>query len=93
MAATKVMTLRIDAALLEQLRETARAEQRSLSAQVLFLVRKELGAGAKRRRSPLPTLGWLSHLAAPDDVAAFRRVRRSLSQSLAARTRRTGTRR
>jgi len=89
MAASKVMTLRIDPELLEQLREVARAERRSVSAQLVHLVRRELGTqGKAATRKVLPTLGWLRHLDAPDDLDAYRRVRRTLSRRLQARVRR-----
>jgi hypothetical protein len=88
MAASKVMTVRIEPELLEQLREAAKAERRSVSAQMLFLVRRELEAKPARRQKPLPTMGWLRHLDAPDHLEEFRRARRSLSARLAARTRR-----
>jgi hypothetical protein len=88
MASSKVMTLRIDPELLDQLRAVARAERRSVSAQVVHLVRRELGTHTKAAtRSVLPTLGWLQHLDAPDDLAAYRRVRRALSRRLQARAR------
>ncbi len=88
MPATRVMTLRIEPELLEQLRAVAKAERRSVSAQMLFLVRRELGAKARPGRKPLPTLGWLSHLRAPRELKEFRRVRRSLTRELEARLRR-----
>jgi hypothetical protein len=92
MASSKVMTLRIDPELLEQLRQVARAERRSVSAQLVYLVRKELGTPARRAtQRVLPTLGWLRHLDAPDDLDAFRRVRRTLSRRLRARARRHGS--
>lgn len=82
------MTLRIDPALLEDLRRAAKAERRSVSAQVLHLVRKEVGASPRRSAKPLPTLGWLRHLDAPDQLEEFHRVRRALSRRLAARAER-----
>jgi len=89
MASSKVMTLRIDPDLLEQLRAVARAERRSVSAQLVHLVRRELGTPTKRAiQKVLPTLGWLQHLDAPDDLDAYRRVRRALSRRLHARARR-----
>jgi hypothetical protein len=88
MPATRVMTLRIEPELLEQLRAVAKAERRSVSAQMLFLVRRELGAKARPGRKRLPTLGWLSHLRAPRELKEFRRVRRSLTRELEARLRR-----
>ena len=82
------MSLRIDPELLEELRKAARAEGRSVSSQVVHLVRKELATRSAPRKKPLPTLGWLRHLDAPDELREFQRVRRSLSRSLAARARR-----
>ena len=84
------MTLRIDPELLEQLRDVARAERRSVSAQLIHLVRREIGARSTRHpRSVLPTFGWLGHLDAPDTLDEFRRVRRALSRRLAERARRS----
>ena len=89
MASSKVMTLRIDPELLDQLREVARAERRSVSGQLVHLIRREIGTPAKgANRRVLPTLGWLRHLDAPDDLASYRRVRRALSRRLQARARR-----
>jgi hypothetical protein len=95
MAASKVMTLRIDPALLDELREVAREEGRSVSAQVVHLVRRDLEArghvaAAPRasRRKPLPTYGWLRHLAGPDTFEEFRDFRRSLSKQIEKRLQR-----
>ena len=82
------MTLRIEPELLAQLRAAAKAERRSVSAQVLLLVRRELGATPRRREKPLPTMGWLRHLRAPRELREFRRVRRALTRRLEARLRR-----
>ena len=83
------MTLRIDPQLFAELREVAKAEHRSVSAHVLSLVRKDLDAKpGSRHEPPLPTLGWLRHLDAPDRLDAFRRVRRALSRRFMTRVRR-----
>ncbi len=81
MAASRVVTLRIEPELLAQLRAAAKAERRSVSAQIRFLVRRELEAWPRRREKPLLTIGWLRHLRAPRGSSEFRRV-----TSLAART-------
>lgn len=78
------MTLRIEPELLERLREVAKAERRSVSAQVLHVVRRELADRPSPRRRPLATLGWLRHLDAPDRLEEFRRLRRALSRRVAA---------
>jgi hypothetical protein len=88
MPATKIMTLRIDPELHQRLRDAARAAGRSVSAQVLHLVRRELLEEPVRRQTPLPTMGWLRHLDAPDTLAEFRRLRRSLSRQVIRRVRR-----
>jgi hypothetical protein len=93
MAASKVMTLRIAPGMLEELRQVARAEGRSVSAQVIYLVRRDLEMRgrattvAARRRKPLPTYGWLRHLEAPETFEEFREFRRSLSKQVAKRLR------
>ena len=84
MAASRVVTLRIEPELLAQLRAAAKAERRSVSAQIRFLVRRELEAWP-RREKPLPTIGWLRHLRAPRGLSEFRRVRRALTRRLEAR--------
>jgi hypothetical protein len=85
---SKVITLRIEPDLLDRLREVAKAQRRSVPAQVLFVVRRELETKATRTPRALPTLGWLRHLEPPDRLDEFRRVRRSISRQFAARVRR-----
>lgn len=94
MAATKVMTLRIEPDLLEELRHVARAERRTVSAQVLLYVRREIEARnagsrlAARRRKALPIHGWLRRRHAPETtVEDVRRLRRSLTRQIEARLR------
>jgi hypothetical protein len=94
MAATRVMTLRIDPAMLDELRDVARAEGRSVSGQMIHLVRRDLqargrvAASSARRRKPLPTYGWLRHLPGPETtVEDVRRLRRSLTRQIEARLR------
>lgn len=84
--AGKVTTLRIDEDLLRSLKEVARSEERSVSAQLTLLVRKEL---LERQAAAQPgrIRGWLAHLDAPDDLGEFRKVRGALSRSLRRRSR------
>ena len=84
--AGKVTTVRIDEDLLRSLKEVARSEQRSVSAQLTLLVRKEL-LERKALAKPGRVRGWLAHLDTPDDVAEFRKVRGALSRSLRRRVR------
>jgi hypothetical protein len=87
MTKSKMLTLRVEAELLRKIREAAKADRRSVSAQVLHVVRREIDARPVPGRKPLPTKGWLSHLEAPEDLTEFRRVRRELSRRLGSRTR------
>jgi hypothetical protein len=95
MAATKVMTLRIEPELLEELREVARAERRSVSAQVLLSVRRDIEARRAttrpvgRSKKPLPIHGWLRRRGAPETtIEDVRNLRRSLTRQIEARLRR-----
>jgi len=81
------MTLRIDPVLHDRLRKVAQAEGRSVSAQVLVAVRKDLEAKEPGPLRVLPTFGWLSDLGPPPDLSEFRRVRRMLSRGLERRAR------
>jgi hypothetical protein len=94
MAATKVMTLRIEPELLEELREIARVERRSVSAQVLLSVRRDIEArtattrAPRRSKKPLPIRGWLRRRGAPETtVEDVRSLRRSLTRQIEARLR------
>ena len=87
---TRVMSLRIDLELLEEIRQRARAEGRSVSAQILHLVRNELGAGSPPpKRRGRRTMGWLAHLDVPEDLETYRRFRRSVSRRIMKRLRGT----
>jgi hypothetical protein len=89
MATSKMMTLRIEPELLEELRDVASAEHRSVSAHVLSVLRRDLESKPPRRRAkPMPTLGWLRHLEVPNRVEEFRKVRRTLGRHFTARVRR-----
>jgi hypothetical protein len=81
--ATRVTSLRIDLELLEEIRRRARTEGRSVSAQILHLVRRELGVSSPPPRTRTRrTMGWLAHLDVPEDLETFRRFRRSLSRRI-----------
>lgn len=86
--------MRIEPELLDVLRELARAERRSVSAQVLFFVRREIEArkvGARpsgRHVKPLPIHGWLRRRGGTETtVEDVRRLRRSLTRQIEARLR------
>jgi hypothetical protein len=91
MPLSKVMTIRVEPDLLEQLRVAAENDRRSVSGEVLHLVRQQLGAPERRLARPKPTMGWFSHLDVPEQVDDFRAVRAGLSGKLGRRaTRRKG---
>jgi len=73
--------------LLEALKARARAEGRSVSGQIVYIVREQVEprppAGAPKKIS-----GWLSHRAVPGTQAEFRRARAQASERLAAAVRR-----
>ena len=86
MTMSKAMAIRIEPELLRQLRSEARSNRRSLSAQILFMVRKELEPSRRPIEKPQPTMGWLAHLQAPEKIDDFRQVRNRLSRAIKART-------
>jgi plasmid stability protein len=72
------MTLRIDPDLLAALRLRARREGRSVSAEVVRMIRKEVEPASPRRRKPMLTMGMFADFEAPD-LEEFKRLRRQLS--------------
>jgi hypothetical protein len=82
MSATAVMTVRIDPELLAALREKARREGRTVSAEVVRLVRREVGPPP--RRSKMRTMGMFPDFEAPelDELLGLRReLARSFDRS------------
>jgi hypothetical protein len=88
MAATAVMTLRIDPVLLAALRQCAKQEGRSVSAEVVRLIRKEVAAAAPPRPKASVTMGMFADFEAPD-LEVFKQLRRTVSAAAARRARRT----
>ena len=87
-SASRVLSLRIDSALLEALRERAREEGRSVSGQVVFYVREQVERQKGPRKKPQPISGWLSRRGAGPTAAEFRRGRADASDALRAAVRR-----
>jgi Ribbon-helix-helix protein, copG family len=83
MAASAVMTVRIDAELLAALKEKVRRDGRTVSAAVVELIRNEVRPKrvrpAKRRR----TMGMFAEFEAPD-LDEFVQLRRGISHRLMA---------
>lgn len=83
MAASAVMTVRIDAELLAALKDKVRRDGRTVSAAVVELIRNEVRPkrvrSAKRRR----TMGMFAEFEAPD-LDEFVQLRRGISRRLMA---------
>jgi hypothetical protein len=81
MASTAVMTIRIEPALLEALKAKARDEGRTVSAEVVRLVRKEVEPRPARSVKRVKTMGMFPDFEAPD-LHELVRARRAFSSSL-----------
>jgi hypothetical protein len=77
---TTVVSVRIAPSLLRAVRARARAEGRSVSGEIVSIVRARVSAQAKRK--VLPLTGWLVRSDVPETHAAFREARRDASQLL-----------
>jgi hypothetical protein len=85
MTASTIMTVRIEPALLDALRRRAKRAGRSLSAEVIDVLRRDLQPVVPGR--PRKTMGMFSVFEAPE-LAVFGAHRRSLSARIAKRHRR-----
>jgi hypothetical protein len=86
-ARTTVVSVRIAPALLRAVRAQARAEGRSVSGEIVSIVRARMSAQPKRK-SLLPITGWLAELDVPETHAEFREARRRASALFFASTKR-----
>jgi hypothetical protein len=73
--------VRIDPGLLAALRRQARREGRSVSAEVIRMIRKEVEPAPPTRRKPVRTMGMFGDFEAPE-LHEFKRLRRGLSAAL-----------
>jgi hypothetical protein len=78
---TTVVSVRIAPSLLRAVRAQARAEGRSVSGEIVAMVRARISAQPKRK-SVLPITGWLARLDVPETHAEFRKARREASARL-----------
>lgn len=92
MAATAVMTVRIEPGLLDALKARSRREGRTVSAEVVRLIKKELQPPPKPRARPARTMGMFADFDAPD-LEEFVLWRRELSAQLLPKLRKRSTRR
>lgn len=81
---TKMMTLRIDVDLLARLKNQAKREGRSASAEVVTLLRREFGGEKKPKKPRRDTMGMFGHLESVrlEDV---RELRNQMSRKVASR--------
>ena len=82
------MTLRIEPGLLAALRERAKREGRSVSAEVIRMIRKEVVPEPARRRRATSTMGMFAGFEAPP-LADFKRFRHEVSAAAVRRIRRS----
>ena len=83
MAATAVMTVRIDPTLLAALKAKARRDGRSVSAEVIQLIRR--GVEPERPPGKAGTMGMFPDFEAPD-LDDFIALRRTFSRTVLARS-------
>lgn len=83
MAGAATMTVRIDPDLLAALKVRAAREGRSVSAEIIRLVRREVGAQATKRPRRATTMGMFADFESPS-LDEFKRMRNQLSSSLKA---------
>ncbi len=83
------MTIRIDPELLAALKEKARGEGRTVSAEVVRLVQQDVAGRPARTAPRRKTMGMFPNFDAPD-LDELVEARRNLSRSLVASARRSG---
>lgn len=84
---SRVLSLRIDADLLDAVRERARAEGRSVSGQIVYLVRERVETDPEPK--PIRKIsGWLSQRPVPDSFTDFQSGRARASAKLRSAVRR-----
>ena len=89
MPASAIMTVRIDPALLEALKEKARAEGRTVSAEVVRLVQQDVAERPARTSARRRTMGMFPDFEAPG-LEELVQARRKLSRDLLASAQRSG---
>ncbi len=81
-----VVSVRITPSLLRAVRLQAEEEGRSVSGEIVAMVRARVSVDSKRK-NVLPLTGWLAKLDVPDTHAEFRMARREISRHFRARVR------
>src|SRR5262245_47001843 len=79
---TTVVSVRIVPELLDAVRSKAALDGRSVSGEIVSILRGQVASRQAERKSPKPLTGWLRHLDVPDTYAEFREGRRGASSRL-----------
>ncbi len=87
-----MVSLRIDEGLLRAVRERAQAEGRSVSGEIVFLVRERVTAHLDKSKRPQRITGWLADRAVPEEGGEFRAYRADASAKLMRAVRRKARR-
>lgn len=77
-----VLSIRLTPELLEAVREQARLDGRSVSGEVVSIVKEQLAGRAVARTKPRKIMGWLSHLDVPEKHSEFAAGRAEASATL-----------
>jgi plasmid stability protein len=91
MAASSIMTLRIDPGLLKALKERAAREGRSVSAEVVRLIKRDVEPARPVRAKRTSTIGMFADFEAPT-LEEFRQLRRRFSSRVSSTTTRRRSR-
>jgi hypothetical protein len=83
MATSAMMTVRIDARLLDALKAKSRRNGRTVSASIVELIRNEVGPRGRRPAKPRRTMGMFADFEVPE-LDQLVRLRRGLSRRLIA---------
>jgi len=83
MAGSSIMTLRVDPALLTALKEKAAREGRSVSAEVVRLIKRDVEPARHQRAKRTSTMGMFADFEAPT-LEEFKRMRRGFSSRASA---------
>jgi hypothetical protein len=76
-----VVSIRVEPELLDAVRRLARVEGRSLSGEIVFVLRDRVKAEpAQRQRRPIT--GWLRKLQVPESHGEFRQARNRASEDV-----------
>ena len=90
---SQVLSIRIQTELLEEVRKRARLEGRSVSGEIVFLVRDQLGTAKPPKRASRPVTGFLSKEPSPASLGDFTLGRSAASSALLRSVRRKAKRR